>query len=260
MATDPEERAAPVRHYNDREIRELLDRATRVPREPAARTGPLPARVRTEGLTLAQLEEIAAEAHIDVDRLRRAARELDAERSAHPEGIVGRLAGAPLRIQVERTLPFEVDADSVSVLVASLGSITGDAGESRLVGRSWSWSASVSSGRRLEIGISLHRGTTRILIQERYGELAGGLFGGVGGGAGVPTGFLLGGMVASKVSAGLLATISLAVAIPATVLGGAYLACRTGFRAYVRRRARAIGSIADRLVRELTALHQPNAD
>ena len=260
MAEEPETGAAPARRYNDREVRELLDRATRVPRDIVQARSGAPARGRQDGLTLAQLEEIAAEAHIDVARLRRAAHELEAERANRPQGIVARLAGAPFSTQVEHTLPFEVDADSVSVLVSGLGSITGDAGESRLVGRSWNWTSATQSGRRLEIQIALHRGTTRILIAERYGELAGGLFGGVGGGAGVPLSFLLGGATASKIAASTLATVSVAVAIPAAVLGGVFVACRTGFRAYVRNRARTLGSICDRLVRELTDLHEGDAE
>lgn len=257
---DSDDRAAPARRYNDREIRELLERATRVPRDIVSHAAGGSARTRPEGLTLAQLEEIAAEAHIDVDRLRRAAHELDAERSNRPQGIVARLAGAPFSTQIEHTLPFEVDEDSISVLVSSLGSITGDAGESRLVGRSWNWTSATQSGRRLEVQIALHRGTTRIVIAERYAELAGGLFGGIGGGAGVPLSVVLGGATASKLAATTLATISLAVAVPAAVLGGVYMACRTGFRAYVRNRARALGSVCDRLVRELTALNETDAD
>jgi hypothetical protein len=100
--SDQGEGRIPVRRYEDAEVRQLLERATR------AQTS-APARRQTPGLTLAELEDIAAEAHIDVARLRAAAHELELERTARPAGAAARLAGGPLRMRVERVLPFEVD-------------------------------------------------------------------------------------------------------------------------------------------------------
>jgi hypothetical protein len=85
----------------------------------------------------------------------------------------------------------------------------------------------------------------------RYGELAGGLFGGVLGGVGGGVGVGAGSTVASA-----LGSVALAVAIPAAVIGGSYAACRLGFGAYVRSRARQLNAICERIVRDLSVSHE----
>jgi hypothetical protein len=241
---DANEMERAIRRYTDAEVRLLLEKAARV-------QGRMPAARQPRGLTLAELEEVAEEAHIDVARLREAARELDIERSARPAGTAARLAGAPLRIQVEHVLPFEVDEDGLQGLVMSIGSAAGDVGEPRFVGRTFTWTASTSAGRRTEVRVSVQRGTTSIQIEERYGELAGGLFGGVLGGVGGGVGVGAGSAVASA-----LGSVALAVAIPAAVIGGSYAACRLGFGAYVRSRARQLNAICERIVRDLSVSHE----
>lgn len=241
MASD-DDRGVPVRRYNDAEVRQLLERATRTSRPRAA---PRP----SQGMTLAQLEDIAAESHIDVARLRQAARELDLERTTQPATPLDHLAGAPLRIHVERTLPFEVDEKDLGLVASSISNASGDVGDSRLVGRTFTWTASTNSGRRTEVRVSVHRGTTNVRIDERYGELAGGLFGGVLGGVGGGAGIGGGAAVASA-----LGSVALAVAIPATVIAGSYAACHFGFKAYVRRRVRHIDELSARIVQDLVHL------
>lgn len=228
------------RRYTDAEVRRLLERAARVEgRATAARPA--------QGLTLRELEQVAAEAHIDVARLRQAARELELERSTRPAGVAARLAGAPMRVRVERTLPFEVDEAALQRLVLSVGSAMDEAGESRFVGHAFTWTASTNAGRRTTVSVAAHRGTTTIQIEERYGEFAGGLFGGVLGGVGGGVGLGAGGAVA-----GAMGSVALAVAIPAAVIGGSYLACRFGYRAYIRRRARHLNGLCERIAGDLT--------
>ncbi len=232
----------PVRRYDDAEVRTLLERAARL-------QGTTPAAARTTGLTLGELEEIAAESHIDVSRLRQAAHELDMEQSMRPAGFGARLAGAPIRIHVERTLPFEVDEKALGRLVATLGAATDESGESNLVGRTFTWQAKATSGRRMDAQVTVHRGTTHVRIEERYGELASGLFAGVIGGVGGG-----GGLGAGTAVATALGSIGLAIAIPAALIGGSYAACRVGYGAYVRHRGRRLGEICDRIAQELEAL------
>ncbi|HEX2165905.1 MAG TPA: hypothetical protein VHG09_01585 [Longimicrobiales bacterium] len=151
-----------------------------------------------------------------------------------------------MRISVERTLPFEVDEPALQRLVLSVGSAMDEAGESRFVGSTFTWSASTNSGRRTEVSVAVHRGATTIRIEERYGELAGGLFGGVLGGVGGGVGLGAGGAVA-----GAMGSLALAVAFPALVIGGSYLACRFGYREYVRRRARHLNVLCERIAEDL---------
>jgi hypothetical protein len=234
------ETGAPARRYTDVEVRLLLERATRT-------QVPVPGASTARGLTLAELEEVAAEAHIDVARLRTAAHELEIEQASRPAGVVSRLAGGPLRVHVERILPFEVDDTALQRLVMVVGAAAEDDGEPRFVGRTFTWSASTSAGRRTTVRVSVAGGTTSIHVEERYGEFAGGLFGGVLGGVGGGVGIGAGGAAASA-----LGSVALAFAIPAAVIGGSYAACRIGFGAYVRKRARHVNGMCERIVRELT--------
>lgn len=237
--TDQDPGGTPVRRYTDEEVRQLLARATRAQsRAPAAR--------QAQGLTLAELEEVAAEAHIDVARLRTAARELEMERATRPAGVAARLAGGPLRVHVERVLPFEVEDTALQQLVMSIGAAAGDDGEARFAGRTFTWTASTNAGRRTSVRVNVHGGTTTIHVEERYGELAGGLFGGVLGGVGGGVGLGAGGALAAA-----LGSTALAIAIPAAVIGGSYAACRAGFSAWVRRRARQLDAMCDQIVRDL---------
>ena len=237
---EPRSPGADPRRYDDAEIRLLLQRA-------ASADPLLPAVTQPRGLTLAELESVASEAGIDIARLRRAARELDVQQAAVPAGPLARLAGSPLRHRVERTLPFEVDEAALQRLAVKLGTITGDAGEPRLLGRAVAWSASTHGGRRTELSVSAARGTTTVVIEERYGELAGGMFGGVLGGVGGGVGIGGGTAIASA-----LGSVAAAVAIPVAIAGGAYAACRAGYRAYVRRRMKRLHAMCDAIEQELS--------
>jgi hypothetical protein len=235
------------RRYTDAEVRLLLEQASRV-------EGQRPVPRQPQGLTLGELEEVAAEAQIDVARLREAAHELDVLKATRPAGAAARLAGAPLRIDIRRILPFEVDESGLPGLIGVMGSATGDVGEPRFVGRTFMWSASTNAGRRLNVRVTSQRGSTSIELEERYGELAGGLFGGVLGGVGGGVGLGAGGVVASVVG-----SLALAVAIPAVVIGGSYAACRIGFGAYVQRRASRLNAICDEVGRHLADAHEENS-
>jgi hypothetical protein len=229
----------PERRYTDAEVRALLERATREERPGS------PAR-RTTGLTLAELEDVAREAGIDVARLRDAARELSERQSAGPAGAIARLAGAPLRVRIERTLPFEIDDAALERLVMTVGSALDESGDTQIVGRTFVWKFGSNAGRRTEVRVSVDRGTTVVRIEERYGELAGGLYGGVLGGVGGGVG--LGAGVGTGVALG---STALAFALPALVIGGSYAACRAGLRAYVRNRSLKLSALTDTIVRDL---------
>ena len=241
------EHDAEIRRYTDAEVRLLLEQASRVHGQRRVTGQP-------QGLTLAELEEAAAEAEIDVGRLREAAHELDVLKSTRPAGTAARLAGAPLRIDIRRIVPFEVGESELQGLIGMLGSATGDVGEARFVGRAFTWSVSTNTGRRLSVRVTPQRGSTSIELEERYGELAGGLFGGVLGGVGGGVGLGAGGAVAS-----IVGSAALAVAIPAVVIGGSYAACRIGFGAYVQRRARRLNAICDEVARQLADAREENS-
>jgi hypothetical protein len=226
------------------EVRALLERA-------ASLQGDAPALRQPRGLTFAELEDIAAEAQIDVALLRRAALELDTASALQPTTIGGRLAGAPLRRHTDYVLPFEASEAALGVLVDTIGSITTETGESRLIGRTFTWHAAASTGRHTDVRVTVRGGTTHIRVEERYSELAGGLFGGILGGVGGGVG--IGGGIAV---ASVLGSAALMVAIPAAVIACSYATCRAGFTAYVRHRSRQLDELTDQIAHELTALHE----
>lgn len=235
-----------ARRYNDAEVRLLLERA-------ASLKGRAPAAARQQGLTLAQLEEIAAEAQIDVARLRQAAQELDMG-AIRPTGTGARLAGAPLRLRVERTLPFELDTNEFGALPGVISAFMGEDGTSNVIGRTFTWNAHSASGRRLEIRASVQKRRTHITVEERYTELAGGLFGGMLGGFGGGLGIGVGTSVGAA-----LGSAAFAIAFPIAMVGGTYAACRIGYRAYVRRRANHVEALCERLVQDLTSVHDADS-
>jgi hypothetical protein len=84
------EQEARNRRYTDAEVRLLLEQASRV-------EGQRPVTRQPQGLTLGELEEVAAEAQIDVARLREAAHELDVLKSTRPAGASPAKVEGPAR-------------------------------------------------------------------------------------------------------------------------------------------------------------------
>jgi hypothetical protein len=94
----------------------------------------------------------------------------------------------------------------------------------------------------VQVRVVSRGGQTRIHVQERLGELAGGLFGGImGGGGGGGLGMILPigiGTLGAGPEVGLLA---------AGWVGGMYTLARTIFRAVSRRRRAELEGLSDRL-------------
>jgi hypothetical protein len=184
------------------------------------------------GLTLTELEEIAREAGLDVTLLRQAAGELD--RSPIESTVGEKLAGAPPRLVLEVTLPYEADQSQFALLIPAIEQTFGIGGQGGQVGRTFTWTTGQrDSGRTGQVRVSVSRGETQIRVEESYGALMGGLFGGVlggvGGGVGLGAGTSIGMALGMPV---------LAVGLPILVIGSTYWGLRTGFRSYVNRRRR----------------------
>ncbi|NIN71902.1 MAG: hypothetical protein GTO46_08230 [Gemmatimonadetes bacterium] len=142
------------RRYGEEEVGLILKRAAELQRQEPAGSG------EGGGLTLAELEEIAAEAGIDPRHLQRAAQEVDSLAvPLHGEGA-DRLIGAPLVLKFERSLPGELPEDRFESLLPNIQDAVEGYGQPSLLGR------------------------TRIRIEERSSQLATQLFGGIVGGVG----------------------------------------------------------------------------
>lgn len=229
----------PVRRYNEREVSRLLERAAELQRSSPVPTSPA-------GLTLSELEDIAREAGLDPAMLRRAASELELKSSASGKGA--RLAGAPLRIVLERTVPVEADEATFVDLISSFETAFGGPGQVGRMGRSMTWlSARPNSGRTQQVRISIGVGETQVRIEESFTGVVGGLFGGVLGGVGGGIGIGVGGAIA-----GALGSVALAFAFPAAIIGSTYYALRRGYSSFVRNRQQILERLMGDVVTAIT--------
>lgn len=235
----PDHDLVPARHvqkrYSEKEVARLLRRAAELQRELPGGRDP------DEGFTLAELEDVAAEAGIDPRYLRRAAAELEA---AGAPTLWSKVLGAPPAFAVERTVPGELPPAAFEHLIPVISSATLGQGTASSVGKTLTWSSrSDTNTSSQQVLISSRNGETLVRIEERLGGLAGawfgGLMGGVGGGIGIGAGGALG---------GALDSVALAVAFPLTVIAGSYAAARAIFSAQVRKRRRRMQELLDRIV------------
>lgn len=226
------------RRYGDNEIGLILKRAAELQRqEPAAGT-------EGSGLTLPELEEIAAEAGIDPRYLRRAAAEVDEGGTKFDSGKASYFLGAPLTIELDRTLSGEVPEEDFALFVPDIQQAAGGHGQASALGRTFTWQSSTPGGERsLQVTVTSRDGRTRIRIEERLSSLAGQLFGGMlgGGGGGIGLGIGLG------VGIGALQSAAFAIAWPVSIIGGAYLLARSIYTSTARKRQRVLRDLLDRL-------------
>jgi len=121
--------------------------------------------------------------------------------------------GAPTFLLFERVVAGELPDTEFSALVEVMRAELGQVGQGGQLGRSFSWTtvrAAGSTGRDVQILVSVRGGSTRITVRENLGQYAGGIFGGVGGGVG-GGGF---GVVAAVLSAALHRPEAMIVAVP----------------------------------------------
>jgi len=225
------------RRYSEKEVGRLLRRATEMQRAEPTADNP-------EGLTLAELQEIAQEAGIDPGMLQQAAVEL--ETHGVPT-FATRVAGAPIEIRLERLIPGEFPAEDLDELIPLIQTATAGQGMASAVGGTLSWaSRSESNTSSQQVLITSKDGHTLIRIEEGVGGLAAGLFGGIMGGVGGGVGLGVGGALG-----GLLGSVALAVAFPVAVLGGSYVLARKIFVTQVQRRQKAAETLMDHLAERI---------
>jgi hypothetical protein len=229
------------RVYDEREIGRILKRATELQHaEPSAPSA--------SGVTLTELEEIAAEAGIDPTYLRRAA--LDIDSGATDRSFWATVVGEDILLNRAVTLPGELSDDGFERIVATIQTQTRLHGQPSLLGRTLTWGAETANkSRTLQIVVTSRDGRTDIRLEENLGQLAAGLFAGMTSGFGIGAGMGVGLPIGLK----LLGSVAFAIAAPVGVMGLAYLGSRAIYRAIVRRRRQAISHLFDRVVREAEA-------
>lgn len=226
------------RRYSEKEVSRLLRRAAELQR--SSPTSPNPS-----GLSLRELEEIALEAGIDPAALRQAATELDVR---HPAaGTAATLLGAPLKLVLERTLPFEAPESAFETLIPHIQIASTTPGQASQIGRTFTWQAQAREATlALQVIITVRRGETLIRIEESRGTFAGALYGGgLGGTAGIA-------MAAAAITGKVAGSVLLATGVPALLVGGAYAAFRAIFAAKHRSRQRILSDLLEKMTEELT--------
>ena len=225
------------RRYTDEEMRRILERATELQAE------------TDTGLTLAELEDVAREAGIDVGALRRAADELEGVPVAPARSRVAGLMGAPLSLRLERAVPTEASPAALDALIPHLQAASDGDGSASRGGRALAWRArSAQNTIELVVLVSVRDGETLSRVEERYESMAALVYGvGLGGiGAGVGLGVGVGVGVA-------IGSVAMAVAFPVACLGATLLGSRALYAATVNRRTAVLESLVDTLAGELMA-------
>lgn len=236
----------PRRRYGEKEVGTILKRAAELQRkEPVA-----PA--ESAGVSLTELQEIAAEAGIDPKYIRQAATELEADPG---RGEFAPIFGAPLTLRFQRVLDGELPTERFEDLIPDIQSAAEAHGQVSAVGRTLTWQSGTGTDQRtLQVIVSARDGRTRILIEERLHRLAAGLFGGIVGGVGGGVGLGVG----LGIGIDVLGSVLFSVGFPALVIGGSYLAARFGFAFTARRRHRILRDLLDRLTERIgTSLASP---
>lgn len=232
--TDLPDQRLPARKYGDKDVAQILKRATELQRAEPGATDP-------EGLTLAELSEIAAEAGIDPTFLQRAAAEVSTRTPA--SSLAGKLAGAPMSVSVERVVPGELRPDQLDGIIPLIQQATDGQGTASAVGKTLTWSSRTDSNTSAQqVLVASRNGTTLIRVEEGFTGLARRLFGGIVGGVGVGGGVGFGGAIA-----GIAGSAVLGFALPIAVIGGSYFAARSIFTRVVRSHEAAAVSLSDQI-------------
>jgi hypothetical protein len=228
------------RLYDEKEIGRILKRATELQHAEPSAPG--------AGVTLAELEEIAAEAGIDPRYLRRAALEVEGGRT--DASVWARVAGDDLMLVRDLTLQGELDEDGFERIVAAIQTGAREHGHPILLGRTLTWRAETpTKTRTMQIVVTSRDGQTRIRLEEDLTQTAVGWMAGLTAGGGVGVGMGVGMPIALEV----LGSTLFAFAFPVGTVALSYIAARQVYRAIVERRRTTLGRLFDAIAEEARA-------
>ncbi len=148
-----------ARTFTDEEVREILRRAVE--------TVPSRTLVPGDGVSLAELKSIAAEAGLDPARVEDAARSVAIERSNRPN----RLLGGPMVLNFERRVEGAFSQADTPEILAVIRRNMGQQGEVEDIHGSLEWSARSDAGERY-VTMSERNGTTTIQSSANLTNLA----------------------------------------------------------------------------------------
>ena len=156
MADEQESR----RLFSEKDVSRVLKRAT----ELQEAKGPVMGGSEASGLSLEDLQQIAAEVGIDPRHLAAAVAELDQE-----DATEGRFhwLGAPTSMELERVFEGEVSEDQWEKMVEEIRQTFGLVGSAGHVGRSFEWTHD-STEQQAHVTVTSSGGQTRIRLAARY--------------------------------------------------------------------------------------------
>ena len=227
------------RRFNDEEVALIIKRAAELQQTERLEQEP------GNAMTLAEVEQIAKEAGIEPQLIRRAALGLDRPaESNRPSPWLG----APTNLVFERVVDGEISPDDYEALVNELRRTFGDNGMPSVLGRTLAWTTTPRGGRRrsrgrqIDASVITRGGVTTIRVEEDMGNVAAGLFAGlVAGGGGGTTGITVGIGMAVFQSAAIAGLLWVAVA------GGFYALARTIFSSVTSKREKQLRELVGRL-------------
>ncbi|NJD10479.1 MAG: hypothetical protein FIB01_08625, partial [Gemmatimonadetes bacterium] len=150
------------RRYTDQEFAAIIEAAAA---QPAGAARALPAR---SGLTLAELQAIAAEVGVAPDAVARVARLLPLQ----PASEAARLAGGPATVQLEFALETAADEDAANRAVAAIRRIVAQQGTMQRTGSVVEWRSDPGTST-LAVNITTAENGTRVsLLLDRRGTAA----------------------------------------------------------------------------------------
>ena len=243
--TDPG--ASTNRRFNEKEVALIIKRASEMQQTETTSES-------TTGMSLAELEQVAREAGLDPELVRRAAADLDTRVTDQTPNL---FLGAPTVLRLERTIDGEVPADEYEPMVLEMQRLLGGVSTASTIGRTLQFSLTGrnhhhASGREVQVTITPRNGRTMIRVEERLGPIAGGVFGGVMGGMG-------GGLMGPGIAIGAAAFHSaiMAAGLAGVAIGGSYLLARTIYGRVVRGRGEKLHELMSRLVEHASTTAVP---
>jgi serine/threonine protein kinase len=239
------------RKYRPDEIERIVNRAAELEATNPTSSG---------AMTMGGVEQVGRDVGIPTEFIRSAAKAISPRasrdlRATSREGSLPRpkrnwFIGGPTRILFERIVEGELDESDYSIMVEEIRILMKEVGMVSQLGRSFTWTLNkgTSGTRNLEVAVSVHRGRTRILVQENLNNLIGAIWGGIGGGMGGGgmgplMGFFFGALRAPGETALFFVPAWLAIT---------YATARTSYHYSVKRRSGDLENLANKLA-ELAA-------
>ena len=151
------------RQYSDREVRLILKSAVELQQRLADLAGE-----RAGGMSLAELEQVAAEAGLDPTFVRRAAAQLDAPAAPSDRSI---FLGGPTQLVLERVVNLTIDPDRFDHLLDVVRAVTHEVGEVSTVGRQFGWKGRLD-GAKSDVSVSAGDDRTTLRVRIQLDEVA----------------------------------------------------------------------------------------